>query len=353
MPLRRAKAAFEASLPSLLPPDSPRSQKGADARTSRQERLEVWGESTAVDDGLGPLHPVVGGADVLGHGSIVIAAITSCTNTSNPSVMLAAGLLAKRAVERGLNRKPWVKTSLAPGSRVVTAYYERAGLTPYLDQLGFNLVGYGCTTCIGNSGPLPAEISQEIRRRSLVVAAALSGNRNFEGRIHSEVRANYLMSPPLVVAFALAGRINIDLETEPLGHDREGRPVFLRDIWPRQEEIRRTMREATGSELYRDNYREIFEGDEHWRALQTAEGSIYKWVETSTYVRRPPFFGDMPRKAPPKVENISGARALAVFGDSITTDHISPAGTIQVRSPAGEYLVSEAIAPKDFNSYGS
>ena len=353
VPLRRAKAAFEACLPSLLPPDSPRSQKGADARTSRQERLEVWGESTAGDDGLGPLHPVVSGANVLEHGSVVIAAITSCTNTSNPSVMLAAGLLAKRAVERGLNPKPWVKTSLAPGSRVVTAYYERAGLTPYLDQLGFNLVGYGCTTCIGNSGPLPAEISEEIRRRSLVVTAALSGNRNFEGRIHSEVRANYLMSPPLVVAFALAGRINIDLETEPLGHDREGRPVFLRDIWPSQEEIQRTIREATGSELYRDNYREIFEGDEHWRGLRAAEGSIYSWVETSTYVRRPPFFEAMPRKAPLKVENIRGARALAVFGDSITTDHISPAGTIQVRSPAGEYLVSESVAPKDFNSYGS
>jgi aconitate hydratase len=353
VPLRRAKAAFEASLPSLLPPDPPRSQKGADARTSRQERLEVWGESTAGHSEATPLHPVVGGADVLEHGSIVIAAITSCTNTSNPSVMLAAGLLAKRAVERGLSRQPWVKTSLAPGSRVVTAYYDRAGLTPYLDQLGFNLVGYGCTTCIGNSGPLPAEISEEIRRRSLVVAAALSGNRNFEGRIHSEVRANYLMSPPLVVAFALAGRITIDLETEPLGHDREGRPVFLRDIWPSQQEIQQTLREAIGSELYRENYREIFAGDEQWRALQAPAGNIYSWDEASTYVRRPPFFEDMPRKAPPEVENIRGARALAVFGDSITTDHISPAGTIQVRSPAGEYLVSKTVAPKDFNSYGA
>ncbi len=353
VPLGRAKAAFEASLPSLLPPDPPRSQKGADARTSRQERLEVWGESTAGRSEAIPLHPVVGGADVLEHGSIVIAAITSCTNTSNPSVMLAAGLLAKRAVERGLSRQPWVKTSLAPGSRVVTAYYDRAGLTPYLDQLGFNLVGYGCTTCIGNSGPLPAEISEEIRRRSLVVAAALSGNRNFEGRIHSEVRANYLMSPPLVVAFALAGRITIDLETEPLGHDREGRPVFLRDIWPSQQEIQQTLREATGSELYRENYREIFAGDEQWRALQAPAGNIYSWDEASTYVRRPPFFEDMPRKAPPEVENIRGARALAVFGDSITTDHISPAGTIQVRSPAGEYLVSKTVAPKDFNSYGA
>ncbi|WOH53272.1 aconitate hydratase AcnA [Bradyrhizobium sp. sBnM-33] len=351
--LRRAKVAFEACLPSLLPPSSPRSRKGADARTSHHERLDVWGESSAGDFGGGPLHPVVGGADVLEHGSIVIAAITSCTNTSNPSVMLAAGLLAKRAVERGLSRQPWVKTSLAPGSRVVTAYYERAGLTPYLEQLGFNLVGYGCTTCIGNSGPLPTEISEEIERRNLVVAAALSGNRNFEGRIHSEVRANYLMSPPLVVAFALAGRITIDLETEPLGHDREGRPVFLRDIWPSQEEIRLTMREATGSKLYLENYREIFAGDEQWRTLQAPTGNIYNWDQTSTYVRSPPFFEKMPRKAPLEVENIRGARALAVFGDSITTDHISPAGTIQVQSPAGEYLVSEAVAPKDFNSYGS
>ncbi|MEH2520993.1 aconitate hydratase [Bradyrhizobium sp. AZCC 1610] len=351
--LRRAKVAFEACLPSLLPPNSPRSRKGADARTSHHERLDVWGESSAGDFGGGPLHPVVGGADVLEHGSIVIAAITSCTNTSNPSVMLAAGLLAKRAVERGLSRQRWVKTSLAPGSRVVTAYYERAGLTPYLEQLGFNLVGYGCTTCIGNSGPLPTEISEEIERRNLVVAAALSGNRNFEGRIHSEVRANYLMSPPLVVAFALAGRITIDLETEPLGHDREGRPVFLRDIWPSQEEIRSTMREATGSKLYLENYREIFAGDDQWRTLQAPAGNIYNWDQTSTYVRSPPFFEKMPRKAPLEVENIRGARALAVFGDSITTDHISPAGTIQVQSPAGEYLVSEAVAPKDFNSYGS
>ena len=278
----------------------------------------------------------MGGADALEHGSIVIAAITSCTNTSNPSVMLAAGLLAKRAVERGLNRRPWVKTSLAPGSRVVTAYYERAGLTPYLDQLGFNLVGYGCTTCIGNSGPLPAEISEEIQRRNLVVAAALSGNRNFEGRIHSEVRANYLMSPPLVVAFALAGRITIDLETEPLGHDREGRPVFLRDLWPSQEEIQRTMREATGSELYRENYREIFAGDEQWRALKApVRATSISWDETPPMSAARPSSRRCRAKPLRKVENIRGARALAVFGDSITTDHISPAGTIQERSPAG------------------
>ena len=353
VPLGRAKAAFEASLPSLLPPEPPRSQKGADARTSPEERLNVWGKSAAGKVRSGAMQPDVGGAEKLEHGSIVIAAITSCTNTSNPSVMLAAGLLAKRAVERGLKRQPWVKTSLAPGSRVVTAYYERAGLTPYLDQLGFNLVGYGCTTCIGNSGALPTEISEEIRRRNLVVAAALSGNRNFEGRIHSEVRANYLMSPPLVVAFALAGRITIDLESEPLGRDREGRPVFLRDLWPSQEEIGRTLREATGSDLYRENYREIFAGDEQWRALDAPSGDIYEWNETSTYVRSPLFFTDMPRHAPQEVEDIRGARVLAVFGDSITTDHISPAGTIQERSPAGQYLVSKGVAPNQFNSYGA
>ena len=332
IPLRRAKEAFAASLPSLLPPEPRRSQKGADARTSPEERLHVWGESHS--DHVSSM-PTVGGAEALDHGSVVIAAITSCTNTSNPSVMLAAGLLAKRAVERGLDRRPWVKTSLAPGSRVVTAYYERAGLTPYLERLGFNLVGYGCTTCIGNSGPLPPEISEEINRRKLVVAAALSGNRNFEGRIHSEVRANYLMSPPLVVAFALAGRITIDLESEPLAHDPQGNPVFLRDLWPSQDEIQRTMREATGSELYRENYHEIFAGDEEWRALEAPSGHIYRWDPNSTYVRSPPFFTEMTRESPAQIPEIEGARVIAVFGDSITTDHISPAGTIQEKISGG------------------
>jgi len=350
IPLRRAKEAFAASLPSLLPPEPRRSRKGADARTSPEERLHVWGESDS--DHVSSM-PIVGGAEALDHGSVVIAAITSCTNTSNPSVMLAAGLLAKRAVERGLDRRPWVKTSLAPGSRVVTAYYERAGLTPYLERLGFNLVGYGCTTCIGNSGPLPPEISEEINRRKLVVAAALSGNRNFEGRIHSEVRANYLMSPPLVVAFALAGRITIDLETEPLAHDPQGNPVFLRDLWPSQDEIQRTIREATGSELYRDNYREIFAGDEEWRALEAPSGHIYRWDPDSTYVRSPPFFTEMTRESPTQFAEIEKARVLAVFGDSITTDHISPAGTIQEKSPAGAYLLAQGVAPRDFNSYGA
>ena len=350
IPLRRAKEAFAASLPSLLPPEPRRPQKGADARTTPEERLHVWGESDS--DHVSSM-PIVGGAEALDHGSVVIAAITSCTNTSNPSVMLAAGLLAKRAVERGLDRRPWVKTSLAPGSRVVTAYYERAGLTPYLERLGFNLVGYGCTTCIGNSGPLPAEISEEINRRKLVVAAALSGNRNFEGRIHSEVRANYLMSPPLVVAFALVGRITIDLESEPLAHDPQGKPVFLRDLWPSQDEIQRTMREATGSELYRENYREIFAGDEEWRALEAPLGHIYRWDPDSTYVRSPPFFNEMTRASPTQIPELEGARVMAVFGDSITTDHISPAGTIQEKSPAGAYLVAQGVAPSDFNSYGA
>ncbi|WP_262269265.1 aconitate hydratase AcnA [Microvirga yunnanensis] len=350
IPLPRVKEAFAASLPLLLPPEPRRSQKGADARTSPDERLNVWGESASDDPSSGP---PTDGAEALDHGSVVIAAITSCTNTSNPSVMLAAGLLAKRAVERGLDRRPWVKTTLAPGSRVVTAYYERAGLTPYLERLGFNLVGYGCTTCIGNSGPLPAEISQEIHRRGLVVAAALSGNRNFEGRIHSEVRANYLMSPPLVVAFALAGRITINLESEPLADDPHGTPVFLRDLWPSQDEIQRTIREATGSELYLENYREIFAGDEEWRALEAPSGHIYHWDPHSTYVRSPPFFSAMTRETPAAVPEIKGARVIAVFGDSITTDHISPAGTIQEKSPAGEYLMTQGVAPRDFNSYGA
>jgi aconitate hydratase len=350
IPLRRAKQAFAASLPALLPPEPRRSQKGADARTSPDERLHVWGES---DSKHVSLMPTVGGVEALDHGSVVIAAITSCTNTSNPSVMLAAGLLAKRAVERGLDRQPWVKTSLAPGSRVVTAYYERAGLTPYLERLGFNLVGYGCTTCIGNSGPLPPEISDEINRRKLVVAAALSGNRNFEGRIHSEVRANYLMSPPLVVAFALAGRITIDLETEPLAHDPQGNPVFLSELWPSQDEIQRTIREATGSELYRENYHKIFAGDEEWRALEAPSGHIYRWDPDSTYVRSPPFFTEMTRENPAQFAEIEKARVLAVFGDSITTDHISPAGTIQEKSPAGAYLVAQGVPSRDFNSYGA
>ena len=288
----------------------------------------------------------------LRHGSVVIAAITSCTNTSNPSVMIAAGLLAKKAVERGLRSQAWVKTSLAPGSKVVTEYYREAGLTPFLDQLGFNLVGYGCTTCIGNSGPLPPAISKAIEERDLVAVAVLSGNRNFEGRINSDVRANYLASPPLVVAYALAGRIDIDWQSEPVGHDGDGRAVFLRDLWPSRREVEETILRALRSDMFREQYRDVFAGDERWNSLDVPEGDTYAWEPESTYVRQPPYFVDMPA-APAPVEDVRGARVLAVFGDSITTDHISPAGSIKVASPAGKYLIEHGVAPKDFNSYGA
>jgi aconitate hydratase len=292
------------------------------------------------------------GAAELRHGSVVIAAITSCTNTSNPSVMVAAGLLAKKAVEKGLATRPWVKTSLAPGSKVVTEYYREADLTRYLDQLGFNLVGYGCTTCIGNSGPLPPAVSKAIEERDLVAVAVLSGNRNFEGRINSDVRANYLASPPLVVAYALAGRIDIDWQNEPVGHDRDGRPVFLRDLWPSRREVEETILRALRSDMFREQYRDVFAGDERWNSLDVPAGDTYAWDPGSTYVRQPPYFVDMPAEPPP-VEDVRGARVLAVFGDSITTDHISPAGAIKAASPAGKYLVGHGVAPKDFNSYGA
>ncbi|HTG33886.1 MAG TPA: aconitate hydratase AcnA [Thermoanaerobaculia bacterium] len=299
---------------------------------------------------------VAAGADPaaaeLRDGSVVIAAITSCTNTSNPSVMIAAGLLARRAVEKGLASKPWVKTSLAPGSKVVTEYYNAAGLTPYLDQLGFNLVGYGCTTCIGNSGPLPPAISKTIEERDLVAVAVLSGNRNFEGRINSDVRANYLASPPLVVAYALAGRIDFDFQTEPLGTGKDGQPVYLRDVWPTRQEVEETILRAVRSDMFRDQYRDVFAGDEHWNGLDVPLGDTYAWDPDSTYVRQPPYFVDMPAEPAP-VEDIHGARVLGVFGDSITTDHISPAGSIKVASPAGHYLVDHGVPPKDFNSYGA
>jgi aconitate hydratase len=291
-------------------------------------------------------------AAALQDGSVVIAAITSCTNTSNPSVMVAAGLLAKKAVEKGLSTKPWVKTSLAPGSKVVTEYYREAGLTPYLDQLGFNLVGYGCTTCIGNSGPLPPAISKTIEERDLVAVAVLSGNRNFEGRINSDVRANYLASPPLVVAYALAGRIDVDLQNEPLGTGGDGQPVYLRDVWPSRREVEETILRAVRSDMFREQYRDVFAGDEHWNGLDVPEGDTYAWDPDSTYVRQPPYFVDMPAEPAP-VEDVRGARVLGVFGDSITTDHISPAGSIKVASPAGKYLIDHGVAPKDFNSYGA
>jgi aconitate hydratase len=284
----------------------------------------------------------------LDHGAVVIAAITSCTNTSNPSVMIGAGLLAKKAVEAGLERRPWVKTSLAPGSKVVTEYLERAGLLDPLSALGFDLVGYGCTTCIGNSGPLPPEISEEIERRDLVVASVLSGNRNFEGRIHPEVRMNYLASPPLCVAYALAGRMDLDVIGEPLQGD-----VYLRDLWPSQAEVNETIESAVESDMFRKSYAEVFEGDEDWNALEVPEGDRYAWDPESTYVRRPPYFEDMSADAPARFEEIRGAKVIAVLGDSVTTDHISPAGAIKKDSPAGAYLIEHDVEPRDFNSYGS
>jgi aconitate hydratase len=288
----------------------------------------------------------------LHHGSVVIAAITSCTNTSNPSVMMAAGLLAKKAVERGLQTKPWVKTSLAPGSKVVTDYLIEAGVLRSLEAMRFHLVGYGCTTCIGNSGPLPPAVSKGIEERNLVVAAVLSGNRNFEGRVHAEVRANYLASPPLVVAYALAGSVDIDLTSEPLGNDAQGKPVYLRDIWPTQQEVSEAVGRCVRSDMFQKEYGEVFRGDDHWRAIPIPEGDQFAWDSKSTYVKHPPYFEGM-TKEPGPITDIQGARVLAVLGDSITTDHISPAGSIKAQGPAGRYLIERGVEPKDFNSYGS
>src|SRR5437867_4106990 len=288
----------------------------------------------------------------LSSGAVVIAAITSCTNTSNPSLMIGAGLLAKKAVERGLHIKPWVKTSLAPGSKVVTDYLHAAGLTPYLDKLNFHLVGYGCTTCIGNSGPLPEPIGAAIKDNNLVAVAVLSGNRNFEGRIHPLVRANYLASPPLVVAYALAGRMDIDLTSEPLGADPAGKPVYLRDIWPSPQEIETTIRSSVSTDMFRKVYGEVFDGDAHWKSMPVPEGDLYQWDPKSTYIKLPPFFENMP-KSPPPLADIHGARVLALLGDSVTTDHISPAGSIPVDSPAGKYLIAHGVKPHEFNSYGA
>jgi aconitate hydratase len=288
----------------------------------------------------------------LSSGAVVIAAITSCTNTSNPSLMLGAGLLAKKAVERGLQAKPWVKTSLAPGSKVVTDYLDASGLTKYLEKLNFHLVGYGCTTCIGNSGPLPEAIGAAIKDNNLVAVAVLSGNRNFEGRIHPLVRANYLASPPLVVAYALAGRMDLDLTTESLGNDSAGKPVYLRDIWPTPQEIESAVRDSVTSEMYAKEYANVYEGDAHWKSMPVPEGDLYKWDAKSTYIKQPPFFENMP-KTPPALADIHGARVLAILGDSVTTDHISPAGSIPVDSPAGKYLIANGVKPHEFNSYGA
>src|SRR3984893_5615856 len=292
------------------------------------------------------------GRSQIGHGSVLIAAITSCTNTSNPSVMLAAGLLAKKAVERGLRVDPAVKTSLAPGSRVVTDYLDKTGLQPYLDQLGFNLVGYGCTTCIGNSGPLHPKIEQAINEFDLIAASVLSGNRNFEARVHQNIKANFLMSPPLVVAFALAGRVDVDLTNEPIGKDKDGKETFLRDLWPSLKEVRDAMQSALKPEVFRRLYRDFANQNPKWNEIPSSVGEVYQWDEKSDYIHEPPFFKDFSMESG-HITEIRGARPLGIFGDSVTTDHISPAGAIKPSSPAGQYLMSRGIKPEDFNSYGS
>ena len=292
------------------------------------------------------------GEFVLDHGAVVVAAITSCTNTSNPSVMLGAALLARNAVEKGLSTKPWVKTSMAPGSQVVSDYYDKAGLWPYLEKLGFYLVGYGCTTCIGNTGPLPEEISKAVNDEDLTVTAVLSGNRNFEGRISPDVKMNYLASPPLVIAYALAGTMDFDFEADPLGQDSDGNDVFLKDIWPSPKDISDTIASAINQEMFTKNYADVFKGDERWRNLPTPEGKTFEWDSDSTYVRKPPYFDGMPAEPEP-VSDIKGARVLALLGDSVTTDHISPAGSIKKGTPAAQYLEANGVEQKDFNSYGS
>ncbi len=355
--LSQAGDSFRTALPSLMKPKSA-AKTTAPATVpanGNEKRWEQEGGSPAAIGVEDPnVHEHVPGdmKSALRHGSVVIAAITSCTNTSNPSVMIAAGLLAKKAVEKGLSVSPWVKTSLAPGSKVVSDYLEKASLLPYLEKLKFHLVGYGCTTCIGNSGPLPLEVSQAVDEKDLVVASVLSGNRNFEGRINSEVRANYLMSPPLVVAFALAGRIDIDLRKEALGKGKDGKPVYLADVWPTQREVEETLEKSISSDMFRRSYGEVYHGDDRWRGLPVPKGETYAWDESSTYIRRAPYFDGMTLKPAP-VGDILGARILAVLGDSVTTDHISPAGSIKKDSPAGKYLQERGVKPADFNSYGS
>ena len=352
VPLARVRENFLAALPTLIKPTSPIAAPGAQP----VGRWESEGGGTAV--AAAPARPThvaltINGEDCqLRHGSVVIAAITSCTNTSNPSVMIAAGLLAKKAVEKGLRTAPCVKTSLAPGSKVVTDYLDQAGLTPYLEQLRFNLVGYGCTTCIGNSGPLPEEVSAAVAEGELVVCSVLSGNRNFEGRIQQEVRANYLASPPLVVAYAIAGTVDIDLQQDPLGTGKDGTPVYLRDIWPSEKEVDSLIRSSIKSAMFHKSYGEVFTGDERWRGLPVPAGDRFAWEQDSSYIRQAPYFDGMPR-TPPPVRDITGARVLCLLGDSITTDHISPAGSIKKTSPAGQYLVSHGVQPIDFNSYGA
>jgi aconitate hydratase len=359
IPLSKAKKAFAEALPGLIPAGgpAPRSQKDAANADvgAGTDKVGVWGEGSGSGEAAQEAANASpsGGAEQIGHGSVVIAAITSCTNTSNPSVMMAAGLLAKKAREHGLTRKPWVKTSLAPGSKVVTEYYEKSGTLPYLEELGFNVVGYGCTTCIGNSGPLPEEIAKEIQDRGLVACSVLSGNRNFEGRINSDVRANFLMSPPLVVAYAIAGRIDWDPYNEPIGEDAEGRSVFLKDIWPTTIEVQSAIQSSIDSAMYARSYGAVFEGDDRWKSMPVPAGDRFEWADDSTYVRQPPYFQDMSHDAPATVSDISGARAVALLGDSVTTDHISPAGSIKKDSPAGKYLIEHGVDVRDFNSYGA
>ena len=365
--LKDAAASFAQQLPTLLAPTA----KPLGSRTAAAwQRQTVTDAAIAAEENEGsPTSPAPAetslhvtttvkerfGVDpdpYLDHGSVVIAAITSCTNTSNPSVMIAAGLVAKKAAERGLSVPPWVKTSLAPGSRVVTDYYQKAGLLPYLEKLRFNVVGYGCTTCIGNSGPLPSDVSKSIEDHGLVAVSVLSGNRNFEGRVNVDVRANYLMSPPLVVAYALAGRISHNFDSDPLGNDKQGKPVYLRDIWPTQAEVASTIERAVTSEGYRREYSTVAQGDASWQGLRFPTGDVYQWETDSTYIRKAPYFDGMNAKPAP-VENIAGARVLAVLGDSVTTDHISPAGSIKANGPAGKYLADRGVKTADFNSYGS
>jgi aconitate hydratase len=365
--LSEAKASFRGALADYVPQDeegydeavaesfpasdSPSHEGGNGAPAPRDYA------SAAPEDGGRPSNPAEvtladGTTCTLDHGAVAIAAITSCTNTSNPSVMIGAALLAKKAVEKGLQRKPWVKTTLAPGSKVVSDYYERAGLTPYLDKLGFNLVGYGCTTCIGNSGPLIPEVSQAVNDNDLAVVSVLSGNRNFEGRINPDVKMNYLASPPLVVAYALAGSMDVDLLNDPLGQDQDGNDVFLKDIWPAPAEVEQVIGQAITSDMFADDYADVFAGDERWRNLDTPSGDTFAWADDSTYVRKAPYFDGMPDEPAP-VEDIEGARVLLKLGDSVTTDHISPAGAIKKDSPAGKYLAEHGVGQRDFNSYGS
>ncbi len=336
-------------VPSLAGPKRP--QDRVAVSEAGPKFREVLGDYTEEPDRTIDFE-IDGQAVSMGHGAVTIAAITSCTNTSNPSVMIAAALLAKNAVDKGLARKPWVKTTLAPGSKVVSDYYEKAGLTPYLDKLGFNLVGYGCTTCIGNSGPLIPEVSAAVNEGDLAVTSVLSGNRNFEGRINPDIKMNYLASPPLVVAYALAGSMDVDLFGDPLGQDSDGNDVFLKDIWPSPSEVERVIGEAISSEMFGDSYADVFAGDETWRSLPTPEGKTFAWDADSTYVRKPPYFDGMPDEPEP-VTDIEGARVLLKLGDSVTTDHISPAGAIKKDSPAGAYLAEHGVEQRDFNSYGS